>query len=237
MKVVQNIKSLCVVLMVAAGLIFNSMGCEYVPVEPEADTTAEQNGFEIISLGPEMASINLGAMTASALVTPEAGGQLVMIFGDVQVENDSVGIYTDAGVDSTLDYTDVGIDSLSDPFGNSGTAYSSLPGIKVELTVLPQSVIAATELVLVLDGLNVDMEFGPDGLVFQNPALLNVTATGLDLSNVNEETLDLYYDNTVTGQWEKVERENVIVTKATGTLQIVNARIPHFSRYAVAWSQ
>ena len=89
---------------------------------------------------------------------------------------------------------------------------------------------------MTLDDQCVDMEFGPHGTTFLMPVLLNITAVGLDLSEANEETLDLYYDNPDTGQWEKVERENVIITKSTGTLQIVNARIPHFSRYAVAWS-
>ncbi len=182
-------KFLLLALTIGAGLTFNFMGCEYVPVEPEA----EQHGLEIISLAPEMASLNPGTMAAAASVTPEAGGQLVMVFGDVHAATDSI-------YDPNASYAD-------------STSYGSMPGIKIELNVLPQSVTAAKELTLALDGLNMDMDFGPDGLVFQSPAILNVTATGLDLSNVNEETLDIYYDNTGAGQWERVERDNVIVTK------------------------
>ena len=56
------------------------------------------------------------------------------------------------------------------------------------------------------------------------------------VQNANLETLDIYYDNPETGRWEKVRRKKVIVDKDIGLVKIVNARLPHFSRYAVAWS-
>ena len=59
----------------------------------------------------------------------------------------------------------------------------------------------------------------------------------LNLKKVNPATLAIYYDNTETGQWEKMEAEQVIVNEKYGFLRIVDGQIPHFSRYAVAWSQ
>ncbi len=53
---------------------------------------------------------------------------------------------------------------------------------------------------------------------------------------VNLETLAIYYYNPQTGQWEKIDSENVVVDKEHGFLRIRNAQITHFSRYACAWS-
>ena len=80
------------------------------------------------------------------------------------------------------------------------------------------------------------MEFGPPGTVFANPALLNIIAVNLNLKKVNLQTLGIYYDNPETGQWQKIASENVVVDKEHGFLRIRNAQIPHFSRYACAWS-
>ncbi|MCH7755890.1 hypothetical protein IH970_12310 [candidate division KSB1 bacterium] len=87
-----------------------------------------------------------------------------------------------------------------------------------------------------MDKKRFDMEFGPDGTVFANPALLNIIAVNLNLKKVNLETLGIYYDNPETGQWQKIDSENVVVDKEHGFLRIRNAQIPHFSRYAAAWS-
>ncbi len=81
------------------------------------------------------------------------------------------------------------------------------------------------------------MKFGPAGTVFANPALLNIIGVNLKLKKVNLETLGIYYHNPETGQWQQIDSEyEVIVDKEHGFLRIRDAKIPHFSRYAPAWS-
>ena len=215
MKALRNMTGIFA-LIVAAALTFNFFGCNGdSPVTPEVETISKQKGMHFIKLGDALTSLNKGFLTVSAWVTEKDGGKLEILHGTAFAEGQA---------DTTIegDYTKVG--------------YGTVSNIKVELDVMPCCIKEDVELSMTLDDQCVDMEFGPHGTTFLMPVLLNITAVGLDLSEANEETLDLYYDNPDTGQWEKVERENVIVTKSTGTLQIVNARIPHFSRYAVAWS-
>ncbi len=88
-----------------------------------------------------------------------------------------------------------------------------------------------------MDKKSFDMEFGPGGTVFANPALLNIIAVNLNFKKINPETLAIYYDNPDTGQWEKINSENVVVDEEHGYLRIRNAQIPHFSRYAVAFGE
>ncbi|MFQ5674314.1 MAG: hypothetical protein ACE5G1_00330 [bacterium] len=217
-------------IVLATALVLNFFGCfEQFPLSPEAEkeNPASEQLINIISLNKDLPALTHGSVTVTEWVTPEAGGRLLMQLGDVFATPDSLIDNIDNGTDST--YTD----STSD---SANGIYGQMAGVKVELEVLPQSVESATELFLKFSDSNMDMEFGPHGLLFNNPALLNITANGLDLTNVNEETLGLYYYDPETAQWQQVESENVIVSQQSGIIQIVNARIPHFSRYAVAWS-
>jgi hypothetical protein len=73
------------------------------------------------------------------------------------------------------------------------------------------------------------LEFGP-AMVFNNPVKYTLTVSGLDLSNVNPNTLDFVYvaqDGSFTG----VVYDSINMNVSTGTLQVVNAQLNHFSRY------
>ncbi len=102
-----------------------------------------------------------------------------------------------------------------------------------------QTISQDAELVLSLDDQillgNVDVTFTPHGITFSSPALLNIEASGLDLANIPSK-IGCYYDNPDTGQWEKMETGDVIIKQDEGYIKIIDAQIPHFSRYAVAWS-
>lgn len=65
---------------------------------------------------------------------------------------------------------------------------------------------------------------------FNFPAILNQTFTGLNLTNVDVSNIELYYYST-DGTWEIMERDDLIIDVATGTITLVNGRIPHFSVY------
>jgi hypothetical protein len=111
----------------------------------------------------------------------------------------------------------------------------------INLVILPHSVNEDTELSLSLDEEtllgNVDVTFAPHGIEFMRPAILNIQARGLELSGIDPAIIDIYYDNPELGEWEKMPRKQVVVNEKNGFINVVAAEIPHFSRYAVAWSE
>lgn len=81
---------------------------------------------------------------------------------------------------------------------------------------------------------NYDVNFYPHGIVFNEPATLNLEADGLDLTNVNPNSVFAYYEDAATGTWERMPSDTVIVNQEDGEVKVKNAKIPHFSRYALA---
>jgi hypothetical protein len=73
------------------------------------------------------------------------------------------------------------------------------------------------------------MEFGPS-MQFQATVKYSYTITGVDLSGVNQATLTFVYID-ANGNMYPVNYESVDMDEATGMLQVVNAELPHFSRY------
>ena len=219
--------SIFLTALLAMGLTFNFFACsENSPLTPESQEASQQQDLNILVRGDALGSHSLKkSFETSAWVTPKRGGTLFIVLGP------------DDFVEHFEDRNDgEGDDDEEDDDGFKKANYGTEPGIMVKLRVRRRSVKKRTKLSLTLDDEYVDMQFGPEGLVFKRPALLNIVAIGLDLANANLETLDIYYDNPETGRWEKVRRKKVIVDKDIGLVKIVNARLPHFSRYAVAWS-
>lgn len=73
------------------------------------------------------------------------------------------------------------------------------------------------------------LEFGP-AMLFNAPARYTLTVTGLDLTGINQSTLDFVYvaqDGSITG----VDYDSITMDIPTGTLKVTNARLNHFSRY------
>lgn len=68
------------------------------------------------------------------------------------------------------------------------------------------------------------------GQMFNSPAILNQTFTGLDLSGVDVNSIQLYYMAT-DGTYEVMEYDQLIFDVETGTITVVNGKIPHFSLY------
>ncbi|MCH7677048.1 hypothetical protein IH879_19165 [candidate division KSB1 bacterium] len=108
--------------------------------------------------------------------------------------------------------------------------------VKMTLTVLAGAISRDAVLQMGLDDQSFLMSFGPHGITFSPPALLNIEARNLDLSGVNPETLTLYYLDSKTDEWVEMQTAEIIVNQEEGYLKFVDGRIPHFSRYAVAWS-
>ncbi|KAA3618870.1 MAG: hypothetical protein DWQ05_05745 [Calditrichaeota bacterium] len=84
---------------------------------------------------------------------------------------------------------------------------------------------------------SLDVNFGPHGITFSEPAVLNITVENADLSGLDAETLRVVYDDTDTGIWEDMEYKELKIDQAAGKLELVEAQIPHFSRYAIAHSR
>ncbi len=224
MKAIKKLSKLAFtsILMTAFALNFNAC-TERSPLGSTGENPFAQDNVQLIDLGDAFASLNKGELKVSAVVTPEDGGQLVLIKGK-------------AFKDQKKDFKKSGEIEIIDDEDLNVVSFGKKSGFIVSLTVLPHSVKDTTELSLIMDKKRFDMEFGPRGTVFANPALLNIIAVNLNLKKVNLETLAIYFDNPETGQWQKIDSENVVVDKEHGFLRIRNTQIPHFSRYACAWS-
>jgi hypothetical protein len=66
-------------------------------------------------------------------------------------------------------------------------------------------------------------------MIFNIPAVLNVTFDGLDLSEVNPSTVNFVYLND-DGSTKHVNRKDLKVVKGEGRIELQEAVIPHFSR-------
>lgn len=71
--------------------------------------------------------------------------------------------------------------------------------------------------------------FSPSG-TFSKPVIYNLTIMGVDLSNVDPANVSFVY-MAQDGNYYTPEYEAIYVDKQSGKLQIVNAKLPHFSRY------
>jgi len=71
--------------------------------------------------------------------------------------------------------------------------------------------------------------FTPHG-TFRRLVIYNLTIQGIDLSNVDPETVKFVYmaDN---GKYYPADCDAILVNKHSGRIQVVNARLPNFSRY------
>ena len=79
------------------------------------------------------------------------------------------------------------------------------------------------------DGATCVSTFGPS-YVFNLSLTLNITYTGVNLSGINPSTVKFAYLAT-DGSVKYAANDGIVVDLATGKLQVVNAVIPHFSRY------
>jgi hypothetical protein len=73
------------------------------------------------------------------------------------------------------------------------------------------------------------MKFGPS-MQFEEIVRLDLVMKGLDLSNVNPETLDFVYLNN-DGSIEHIKYDSLTIDVSSGTIELSNAVLTHFSRY------
>jgi len=74
--------------------------------------------------------------------------------------------------------------------------------------------------------------FSPE-CTFSKPVIYNLTIRGLDLSGINPADVRFVYMSP-DGEYQQAEYDRLVVNIKTGKLQVVNARLTHFSRYGFA---
>ena len=74
--------------------------------------------------------------------------------------------------------------------------------------------------------------FSPSS-TFSKPVIYNLTILGVDLSKVDPSKVKFVYEAD-NGQYYPAVCQSVYVEKQSGKLQVINAQLPHFSRYAFA---
>lgn len=86
-----------------------------------------------------------------------------------------------------------------------------------------------TTITLTLSDLNTSVKFGPS-MSFNRTVLFNATYTGLNLTGINPANVNFVYlaDD---GSIQTASYDSIVVDPLVGKLQVVNAVIPHFSRY------
>ena len=91
----------------------------------------------------------------------------------------------------------------------------------------------------------VDLEFGPHGMVFEKPALLNINTLNFHVGNVGGGPAHLSCRIDDSGprfycvdDGQTQEYESLNMNDWNGKITLTNAKIPHFSRYAfVRWAR
>jgi hypothetical protein len=71
--------------------------------------------------------------------------------------------------------------------------------------------------------------FSPSG-TFLKPAIYNITLVGLDLTGVNPNNVKFVYMAT-DGKYYQTNYQSLYVNVNEGKIQLINAQLPHFSRY------
>ncbi len=76
------------------------------------------------------------------------------------------------------------------------------------------------------------VDFYPS-MTFNQPVILNLTITGLDLTGINPQDVGFYYVDT-NGNFIPTVNDGVTADLNSGTLKVENAKLFHFSRWAYA---
>lgn len=97
---------------------------------------------------------------------------------------------------------------------------------------IPAGAFNSTENIeLYIDNEIAVIDFYPSPLSFNTPLLLNLTFKGLVLQEGDDNLLDFYYTYDNQTQFELISKAAKIITLSNGKLQVVQAQLPHFSRF------
>ena len=103
--------------------------------------------------------------------------------------------------------------------------------IDAELSV-PSGAYSGSKNIAMQVGNDAGIDFSPS-MVFNFPLTLTLKFTGVDLKGVDPNSLNFYYF-APDGSTQLVQSDSIIVDVQSGTLEVINAKLPHFSRYTWA---
>ncbi|MHB1686711.1 MAG: hypothetical protein ACYCVH_04970 [Ignavibacteriaceae bacterium] len=124
--------------------------------------------------------------------------------------------------------------------GNKGgslelhNGYSSVRGnvtVDAELSI-PAGAYKGVKNITMQVGDDAAIDFSPS-MVFDAPLTLTLKFTGVNLLGVDPSSVNFYYF-APDGSTQLVNNDGIIVDTQSGTLEIINAKLPHFSRYSWA---
>ena len=82
---------------------------------------------------------------------------------------------------------------------------------------------------MTVDDVNGTVTFSPS-MIFDKPAKLNLKLEGLDLSGINPENINFVYLSP-SGTISQIVYKDINVDVQSGTLELIDGQIPHFSRF------
>lgn len=98
-----------------------------------------------------------------------------------------------------------------------------------QLTFMPGAFSGEKNISQTLDTDFASMAFGPS-MQFNIPVSYTLYYSGLNLSNINPQTLKFVYI-APNGTYQNCEYDSITMDAATGTILVRNAKLNHFSRY------
>ena len=101
--------------------------------------------------------------------------------------------------------------------------------ILVDIVIPPLAFSGQDTITITVDNCFAVVHCAP-GMNFQKPLIMTQTFIGLDLLNYNPSDIDFVYIKD-DGSLEDINHGLIIVEKLTGTLTVLDALIPHFSRH------
>lgn len=120
--------------------------------------------------------------------------------------------------------------------GSTGATFSSTKALceytsaYVKIQV-PAGAFTGTKIInATLNCMTLYADFAPTPLTFNIPIYYTVEYTGVDLSGIDPNNLDFYYIDG-SGNMVKAIYDEIYVDVANNKLGVINARLPHFSRY------
>jgi len=121
-----------------------------------------------------------------------------------------------------------------------GVVQKNVVTVDVNLRVPPRALDEDRYLTMRLNdsflGGSVDVTFAPHGTDFRKNALLDIHATGLDLSSIPlHSKLGLYYFDPETGSYKKMRVGELTYDLDKGEIICEDGELPHFSEYAFGY--
>jgi hypothetical protein len=167
-----------------------------------------------------------GCFSDNSVVTPELNS-INTVYTKAWIPIEDTGIPTDREIVITqnVDGSSGGVILYDDKVGNIT--------VKGSLTVPVNAFNGIMEISATFDNRNTTQIFGPSPFEFQQPLLLTLEYTGVNLNGVNPSEIDFYFIGT-DGQYYKAEYSSIEVNPSLKLLKVVNAQLNHFSRWGWA---